>query len=58
MPGEGSWETLSGIVREARADQERNAERETNPVDCPEHGWPLDIGPDGERHCKFGGHVV
>lgn len=54
----GSWETLGSIVREARVDAERNAERERNPIDCPEHGWPLDVGPGGVKHCLFGGHVV
>lgn len=53
-----SWEQLSGIVREAQADHEVNAERKANPVDCPEHGWRLDIGPDGTKHCLFGGHTV
>jgi hypothetical protein len=52
-PAPGSWDTLSGIVREARADHARNQERIANPIDCPEHGWPLD-----GRHCLFGGHVV
>jgi hypothetical protein len=52
-PAPGSWDTLSGIVREARSDHERNQERIANPIDCPEHGWPLD-----GRHCLFGGHVV
>ena len=53
----GSWNSLLGIVREARADHVRNREREANPIDCPEHGWPLELTPKG-RHCKFGGHLV
>lgn len=53
----GGWETLSAIVHEARADHERNAERRRNPIDCPEHGWPLERTSRG-LHCKFGGHVV
>jgi hypothetical protein len=57
-PPAGSWDTLSGFVREARADHARNQERLANPIDCPEHGWPLQNGPDGARHCLFGGHVV
>lgn len=52
-PAPGSWDTLSGIVREARSDHERNQERIANPIDCPDHGWPLN-----GRHCLFGGHVV
>jgi hypothetical protein len=54
----GSWETLRGIVAEARADHARNQERIQNPIDCPEHQWPLEQGPDGVLHCKFGGHTV
>jgi len=53
----GSWESLRGIVHEARADHARNLAREANPLDCPEHGWPLELTPRG-RHCKFGGHTV
>jgi hypothetical protein len=53
-----AWEELSGIVNEARHDHEVNQAREADPIDCPEHGWPLDIGPDGEKHCLFGGHVI
>ena len=54
---QGSWESLSAIVREARIDHQHNQERERNPLDCPEHGWPLERTPRG-LHCKFGGHVV
>ena len=54
----GSWETLRGLVLEAQADHARNQERIVNPIDCPEHGWPLDPGPNGVLHCLFGGHVV
>lgn len=53
----GGWGTLSAIVREARQDHAREQERLSNPIDCPEHGWPLELTPRG-RHCKFGGHVV
>jgi hypothetical protein len=54
---EGSWTQLSSIVREARADHERNQYRLANPIDCPEHGWPLERTSRG-LHCQFGGHVV
>ncbi len=54
---EGSWSQLSGIVQEARADHARNQERIRNPIDCPEHGWPLQRTDRG-LHCLFGGHVV
>lgn len=57
-PSGGSWEALRGIVAEARADHARNQERIQNPIDCPEHQWPLDQGPNGVLHCKFGGHIV
>lgn len=53
----GSWETLRSIVREARADHERNQYRLAHPIDCPEHGWPLERTSRG-LHCQFGGHVV
>ena len=54
---QGSWETLSAIAREARIDHQRNQERERSPLDCPEHGWPLQRTPRG-LHCTFGGHVL
>lgn len=53
-----SWTELTGIVAEARAEHETNQARKRSPVECPEHGWPLTSGPDGEAHCEFGGHVV
>lgn len=55
--GPGSWTQLSSIAREARADHERNQQRIANPIDCPEHGWPLERTSRG-LHCTFGGHVV
>lgn len=54
----GSWETLRGIVAEARADHARNQKRIANPIDCPIHGWPLERGPNEVLHCRFGGHTV
>lgn len=54
----GSWETLRGIVAEARADHARNQKRIANPIDCPVHQWPLERGPNGVLHCRFGGHTV
>lgn len=53
----GSWTQLSSIVREARADHARNQQRIVNPIDCPDHGWPLERTSRG-LHCTFGGHVV
>lgn len=56
-PDRGGWEQLRGIVAEARADHVRNQERIANPIDCPEHGWPLQKTSRG-LHCEFGGHIV
>lgn len=57
-PSTASWETLRGIVAEARADHSRNQQRIANPIDCPVHAWPLQHGPNGLLHCQFGGHTV
>lgn len=57
-PTGASWETLRGIVAEARADHSRNQQRIANPIDCPVHAWPLQHGPNGLLHCQFGGHTV
>ena len=55
--GSSGWHDFGGIIQGAINDTRINAERRRNPIDCPEHGWPLEITPRG-RHCKFGGHVV
>jgi len=55
--GGGGWHDFGGIIDGALADAAVNAERRRNPIECPEHGWPLEITPRG-RHCQFGGHVV
>jgi hypothetical protein len=56
-PEGGSWESLLGVVHEARADAARDAERLANPLDCPVHGWPL-RRVHGRLWCLFGGHVL
>lgn len=53
----GSWASLLNALNSARADHELNEERKRNPVECPEHGWPLQDTPRG-KHCLFGGHIV
>lgn len=54
---QSGWNGLLAVRRSADADHRYNAERERNPIDCPEHGWPLT--PTGRGlHCQFGGHVV
>jgi hypothetical protein len=53
-----NWSDFAGIIEGARQDAALNAERRRNPVDCPEHGWPLETNSRGTLHCQFGGHVV
>jgi hypothetical protein len=56
-PDEGDWNSLFDAINTARAEHERNAERRRHPVECPQHGWPLQQ-VDGMFHCQFGGHIV
>ncbi len=51
------WDTLRGIYEEARGLAEQDAEREADPVDCPNCGWPLSTGPSGVRYCPHGDYV-
>jgi hypothetical protein len=53
----GSWWSIRGIIDEARARDEDEAERRRDPVDCPHCESPLvDGGPDGTiRGCSFCG---
>lgn len=55
--GSGGWHDFGGIIQGAINDARINAEKRRTPIECPEHGWPLEITPRG-RHCQFGGHVV
>lgn len=53
-----SWEEWGGILAQQRADAAEEEQRRRDPVTCPEHRTTLEEGPNGERHCLFGGHVV
>lgn len=48
-----SWDDLTSILTEARDELELEADR--IPVDCPNDGTPLDIGPDGTLFCRWDG---
>lgn len=56
--GSAGYSDFGGIIMGAIEDARLNAERRRNPVECPEHGWPLETNSRGVKHCKFGGHVV
>ncbi len=49
---------LVAIIDEARHEHEKAERRRRQPLDCPEHQWPLQPLEGGQYHCKFGGHVV
>lgn len=55
----GSWDGLQSVVDYARAVHAQQELRDADPVECPDHRWPLTPVP-GKRawHCQFGGHVV
>jgi hypothetical protein len=53
----GGWNGLMAVIESARQDARVNAERRRNPLDCPQHGWPL-VRVRGVLHCQFGGHVI
>lgn len=57
--GAPSWEGLQAVVDYARAVHAQQERRDADPVECPQHRWPLTPIP-GKRawHCQFGGHVV
>ena len=54
----GSWEGLLAPVNEARAAHRLAADRYRQPVECPDHHWPLQQAGAGRWHCQYGGHVV
>lgn len=57
-PSNGAgWDGLLGPINEARAAHELAAQRKLNPVECPQHFWPLEFAR-GVYHCKYGGHIV
>ena len=53
----GGWNTLRAIALANRERARLDRERDRNPIDCPDHGWPLDRSSRG-LHCAFGGHIV
>lgn len=50
---QGSWYGLLDILREGA--QLYRAERERDPVACPNDGEPLESGLDGQKFCPFDG---
>jgi hypothetical protein len=50
-----SWEQMLEIL--AVNSQEYEDYMSQPPVACPNDGWPLESGPDGELHCKFDGYT-
>lgn len=51
------WNGLLNVLRSAQQQHRVNQERIEHPLDCPQHGWPLDRSDRG-LHCRFGGHLV
>lgn len=51
----GSWESLFSIVTEAV--EYKRIERTQPPIACPFDGEPLDAGPGGVLHCKWGNYT-
>lgn len=54
---QGNWNGLLNALHSARADHAVAEQRRRNPVECPVHGWPLEV-VGSVRHCKYGGHIV
>lgn len=50
-----SWYQMLEILA-VNAD-EVNAFETQPPVACPNDGWPLESGPNGELHCVFDGWI-
>lgn len=48
-----SYEQLLSIMQEAA--RERQQEKDTPPVACPNDGEPLKTGPNGQLYCPFDG---
>ncbi len=48
-----AWETLSGILAEARQMASEDANKV--PVECPNDYTALQAGPDGTLHCPWDG---
>lgn len=57
-PSDGAgWDGLLSGLNEARAAHELAELKKRNPVECPQHFWPLEFAR-GVYHCKYGGHIV
>lgn len=54
-PGMGGYRGLQAIIEVAAA--ERRAELAAPPAACPNHGDPLEKGPDGVLSCPLGDYV-
>lgn len=50
-----AWQQLLEIMAEAKQDAEYFAS--APPVACPNDGWPLVSGPEGELFCVFDGWI-
>jgi hypothetical protein len=50
-----SWQQLVDIAKQNS--QELESTVRDRPVACPNDGYPLDTGPEGELHCPFDGWV-
>ena len=51
----GDYGGLGAIIDQAVA--ERRSEATAPPVACPNHGDPLDRGPDGTLNCPLGDYT-
>lgn len=47
-----AWQTLADILRQDR--QEEQDWLDETPVACPNDGFQLQTGPNGELHCPAG----
>lgn len=50
-----SWEELLSIRELNRIEVQED--EEAPPAACPTDGFPLEVGPNGELHCPFGGEI-
>jgi hypothetical protein len=51
-----SYQQLVSIFQENARYKERYVT--IPPATCPDDGIPLETGPDGSHHCRFGHYVV
>lgn len=52
-----SWNGILSAVREAQAVHAERQRRNQNPLECPQHQWPL-TKRGNVWHCLYGGHIV